>query len=283
MSFLLEELEKNIPFMLLNEKALDTNAFPPYSMANEFSLGNIVQIASSHIKPIQDKQWINPYHDFMELNEEIYMHFRHIAENTQYDIQKSFLSWLITDTIKQIATVYLHIIKRKITDTHQHNEKFVNQVGWYQSFFWVMFSKRKEVDPSRAEEVSDAMATIGLQFANGNHYKIAENSIADISSVAEFYIEKTKIPDSYCVADIIIRVWQLRHFAEYKNNAHLVTKADEEIKKIIDLALQKQPDVNEAFETRKQQLKDFIKDFDPVRIPSFSRGWLKIFIQKMDG
>ena len=282
-SFLLKELEKNIPFMLLSEKALDMNAFPPYSMANEFSLGNIVQIASSHIKAIQDKQWVNPYRDFMKLNEEIYRHFRHIAENNQYNIQNSFLSWVVTDTIKHIARVYLHILKQKLTDNPQHNKEFINQVGWYQSFFWAMFSKRKEVDSAKAEEVSDAMATIGLQFANAECYEVMDYSIPHICSIAKYYIEKTATPDEFRVADILICAWQLRYFAEYKNNTHLVIKANEEIKKIVDLALQKQANVNEEFETRKQQLEDFIKDFNPVRIPYFSRDWLKMFIQKNGG
>lgn len=281
-SFLLKELEKNIPFMLLNEKALDTNAFPPYSMANEFSLGNIVQIASSHIKPIQDKQWINPYRDFMKLNKEIYRHFRHIAENNQYNIQNSFLSWVITDTIKHIARVYLHILEQKITDNSQYNKEFINQVGWYQSFFWAMFSKRKEMDSVRAEEVSDAMANIGLQFANNEYYEVMDYSITHICSIAKYYIEKTVNKDEFSVADILICAWQLRYFAQYKNNTYLLKKADEEIQKIVDLSSQKQVNVNEAFETRKQQLELDIKDYRPTIVLMTSRDYLKYFIQKKE-
>lgn len=270
--------------MILNEKSLDMNAFPPYSMANteRFSLGHIVTIASSHIERIQDKQWINPYRSFMKLNEEIYRHFRHIAKNTQYDIQKSFLSSLIANTIKHIATVYLNILEQKITGHPRHNEEFVNQVGWYQSFFWAMFSDRTEVESSRAVEVSDAMATIGLQFANAGSYKIAENSISNICSVAKYYIEKAKIPDPYRIADIIICVWQLRYFAEHKGNTPLVQKADEKLKEVIDLDCLKQVNIKEAFDIRKQQIDSHLQDYNPVRMPIDSSDYLKLFIQNSE-
>jgi hypothetical protein len=279
LSLFFDKLKNNLPYMLLNEKQLDINAFPPYSMANEFSLGHIVSIASSHIKTIQDKQWVNPYHAFIELNREIYMHFRGLAENDQYDIQKSFLSRLITDTIKHIAKVYLHIAKQKFTNNPQHNKEFINQVGWYQSFFWAMFSKGKEIDASKAEEVSDAMATIGLQFANAKYYEVTDYSITHICSVARDYIEKTSKPKEFSIADILICVWQLRRFAEYKNNDSLVKKSDEKIQKVIDLAFKKQVNINEAFETRKQQLEEYLQDYMDLRILNTSRDYLRYFLQ----
>jgi len=278
LSLFLDKLKNILPFMLLSEKPLDLNAFPPYSMANEFSLGNIVSIAASHIKkPDPNKQWINPYHSFIELNKEIFRYFRDLAE--QYDIQKSFLSWQITDTIKYIAKVYLNVAKQKLTNNPKHNDELINQVGWYQSFFWVMFDKRNEVNASKAEEVSDAMAVIGLQFANAEYYKIADRSIVNICSVAKEYIEKTGSQNEFSIADILICAWQLRCFAEYKNNGSLVKKADEKIQEVIGLALKKQININEAFETRKQQLEEYLQDYMDLRILNSSRDYLRHFLQ----
>ena len=78
----------------------------------------------------------------IELNEKIRRHFRHIAENTRYDIQRSRLSQDIKDTIKHIAEVHLRILAEGITDSHGHNAKLIGGVEWYQSFFWAMFSKK---------------------------------------------------------------------------------------------------------------------------------------------
>lgn len=277
LSLFFDKLKDNLPYMLLSEKPLDIHAFPPYSMANEFSLGHIVSVAASHIKTIQDKQWVNPYRGFIELNKEIFMHFRNLAE--QYDIQKSFLSWQITDTIKYIAKVYLNVAKQKLTNNPKYNDELINQVGWYQSFFWVMFDKRKEVDAGKAEKVSDAMAVIGLQFANAEYYKIADNSIVNICSVAKDYIEKTGSPNEFSIADILICAWQLRRFAEYKNNDSLVKKSDEEIQKIVCLASQKQVDINKAFETRKQQLEEHLQDYTNFGILNTSEDYLRYFLQ----
>ncbi|MDD5326766.1 MAG: hypothetical protein PHY02_03005 [Phycisphaerae bacterium] len=279
LSQFLQEIEKNILLMMLNEKPADMNAFPPYSSANDFSLGQIISIAASQIKPIEDKSWINPYHEFMELNEEVYMHFRRIAESDIYDIQSSFLSWMITDTIKNIAKVYLHIARQKLTDNPQYIEELINQVGWYQSFFWVLFSKKKEVSSDKGEDVSDAMATIGLQFANAGFNGVSDDSIEDICSVAKDYIEKTEKPEDFSIADMLVCAWQLRYFAEHKGNIQLVRKADEKIQEVIDMALKKQNNVQNAYEIRKRQLEKHLQDYNPVIIPIRSEDYLKFFIQ----
>jgi DNA repair protein RadC len=61
---------------------------------------------------------------------------------------------------------------------------------------------------------------------------------------------------------------------------HLVEKADEEIKKVIDLSLQKQININEAFDVRKQQLKTHLEEYDPIRMPMSSSDYLREFLQK---
>lgn len=275
---LLRELETNIPFMRLNEKEWDTNSFPPYSMASNFSIGYIVSIAASHIKPNIDAPWANPYHDFIELNKEIYMHFRRIAENKLYDIQNSFLLWTITNTIESIAKVYLHVASQKITDNSKHIKELINQVNWYQSFFWAVFNK-KEIDPHKAEAVSDAMATIGLPFANAGFNEVPVDSIEHICYVAKIYIGKTERPEVFSVADILECAWHIRCFAEHKNNSLLAQIADVKIKEVIDMALEKQVNVQEAFDLRKQQLKSYLRDYEAMLIPTSSRDYLKLLMQ----
>lgn len=282
LSQVLKKLEMTAPLMLLNEEASDMQGFPPYSVVSGVSLREVVAWGASHIELDPDRGWVNPYRDFMEVNEEVYLHLRHLAENEAYDIQNSFLSWAISDLIKQIARVYLNVIEKKITENSEHNKKLLNQVNWYQSFFWVMFDKRKEIVPARAKDVCDTMAIIGLQFANAGHFEVLGFSSSHICSVAKFYIERTGGPDEYAIADMLDHAWQLRHFAEVCEQEGFVNKADEGIEKTLILATEKATGAREAFETRKQQLTDFLGEYTPEDMPIFSRDWLKVFLRGRD-
>ena len=45
------------------------------------------------------------------------------------------------------------------------------------------------------------------------------------------------------------------------------------------MALKKQENVQTAYELRKHQLKEYLQDYDPVRIPTRSEDYLKSFIK----
>ncbi|MGR3301907.1 MAG: hypothetical protein ACUZ8I_05325 [Candidatus Scalindua sp.] len=278
LSLLIEELGKIVPLMLLKAKPLDNDAFPPYSMTNEYSLGRIVSIAASYVKADEDKDWINPYSKFMELNKEIYMHFRNLAENNLYDIQKSFLSWHITESIKHIAKVYLEIIELKITDNSEYNKQLISQVRWYQSFFGFMFDNKKEIYPQTIENFSDAMAINGLMFLNAEHDEVANNSISNIHHICKCYIEKTDVPDNYIIANVLIHIWHLRFLAENKDRTELIQKADKKIKETVDLASAKNIDIQEAFELRKHQLNNHLESYEHFPIAIHSQDYLKRYI-----
>ena len=126
------------------------------------------------------------------------------------------------------------------------------------------------------------MAIIGLQFLNAGYNEIADNSINNICCISKYYIERTDKPDQFSIANIIIHAWQLRLLAEHKGSTKLVLNADNKIQEVIDLASLKQVNIKEEFDTRKKQLDRHLSDYDPIRITTSSRDYLKKFLQNSD-
>jgi hypothetical protein len=275
---LLQELEKLVPLMVLREKPMDMDAFPPYSMARAHSVGRLVEIAAEQIGHGEDKAAGNPYRKFLELNEGVYMHFRQLAESQHYDIQRSFLAWLITDTIVKISGVYRGILSREITESGDYNGALASQVGWYQSFFWALFDNKKEVDACRAEAVADAMAVIGLQFARDGYSAVAENSVENIASVAKQYVKRGGRAGEYELADIIIHIWEVRLFAEQQKNTSLKDKSDERLAQVIAVAQGAGIRLQKALVVRQEQLRDWLERGDSQLLLGKARDYLKVFL-----
>ena len=204
----------------------------------------------------KDKEWVNPYHDFIEINETIYRHLRNLAENV--DFGSSFLLWHIMQTIKQIAKVYLHHLDNPVTEDIGHQAGIAKQVSWYLSFFWVVFSKTSTFNYLRAHDACDILAWTGLSFHKyrilyhaGLSSNITESCISNISSIIESYCRLTKNIDPYQIADFLIYLWYIRLLAEKENDTSLLKNVDERINKPKALSDEKWKEVLESLEVQK--------------------------------
>mgnify|MGYP001619385860 FL=1 len=269
----LGKIEALIPYAIAHEKMFGSPSVGlplsiPYDLSNSLSIPYLVAQGEILIKEEKDKEWVNPYHDFIEINETIYRHLRNLAENV--DFGSSFLLWHIMQTIKQIAKVYLHHLDNPVTEDIGHQAGLAKQLPWYLSFFWVIFSKTSTFNYLRARDACDILAWTGLSFHKyrilyheGLSSNITESCIGSISSIVESYCRLTKNIDPYQVADYLIYLWHIRLFAEKENDKFLLKKVDEKIIKPKALSDEKWAEVLGSLEAKKEHLQDELsKDRD---------------------
>lgn len=272
-SDVLKKIEALIPYAIAHEKMFGSPyvGLPlsvPYDLSNSLSIPYLVAQGEILIKKDEDKEWVNPYHDFIEINETIYRHLRNLAE--KIDFGSSFLLWHIMQAIKQIAKVYLHHLDNPVTEDIGHQAKLANQVSWYLSFFWVTFSKASTFNYHRAREACDILAWTGLSFYKyrilyhkGLSSNITESCISNISSIVESYCRLTKNVDPYQIAELLGYLCYIRMLAEKENDKSLMKKIDETIKKPKSLSDERWAEVMELLEGQREHLQNkLIKDRD---------------------
>jgi hypothetical protein len=283
---ILEKLTVLAPLAVAHEKTFGSPVVGlpcalPYDLGNPISMGYLVQKATTTtIKKVEGKEWVNPYGQFIEINEVIYRHLRDLAEKV--DFGSSFLLWHIIQTIRHIAQVYLGLLRNPITDNPKHLNELVQQVPWYEAFYWVVFSKSANIDWHHAREASDFLAWIGIAFYDSGYAFVAEISAGDISSIANSYCKVTKNPDPHFLADLLISIWHIKLLAEIKGDTSILAKICDKIDKPKELSAELWAMVQAAFERRKQQLEEKLQDLNMHGLLEIERatGLLKKLLEK---
>lgn len=275
---ILEKIEALVPLAIAHEKTFGSPVIGlplslPYDLTNKMSIAYLVARGKVLIEPKKDKEWINPYRDFIEMNEEIYRHFRNLAEKV--DFGTSFLLLYITRTIKRIAGVYLEFLKNPETDNIRHKEELVKQIPWYTAFFWVTFSKATTFNYQQAENACDTLAWIGMSFHNAKFYDVVESSVSNISSIIGSFCKITKNADPYQVADLLIFIWHIQLLAEAKNDKDLLTKIEKKMAKPKTVTDEEWIEVLDALEIRKEQLNEELSKDEKYRLTDNATGLLR--------
>ena len=254
----------------------------PYDLTKQASIGYLIAESTKLVKRDEERSWVNPYTMFMSLNEITHRHFRELAEKV--DFGSSFLLWHITQTIKHITDVYLHLLQNPVTDNGDHIDKLVNQVPWYLAFFWVAFSKTTATfDYQRAEESCDMLSSIGLRFYDAGFPEIAETSVSNITSIITSYCQKTQNINPYHAANLLMRIWYIRVFSDVQGDVIHTATFDAKMIKPDVLTVDQWLEVEHTLEIRKAQLeKDLgeIQSIDSFRASFHAAGLLKLLLAR---
>ena len=237
---LLEDVLNKIETMLItlsNADKLTTTYFisqalsPVYDLTSQYSLGYYVANASELIKKDEKKDWVNPYLEFIKLNERITRHLYTVGEKV--DFGSNFLHWHIIHAVKHIAKVYIEEFEKPKTDHPDHLKTLENSFSRYLSFFWLSFDKKKSVHYQFATEATEVSAFIALSFYRLGYPEIVRFCIDNIFVIADVYRQS---PDSrmsiFNNIDIMMPAWKVRMIAEAKGDDKLVSKIDEKIKEL---------------------------------------------------
>ncbi|MEE8114675.1 MAG: hypothetical protein V3T23_10000 [Nitrososphaerales archaeon] len=252
------KLESLMPLALALEKITGANLMTvsmatPYDLTKMVSFGHLVERAAEGITP-EERDWVNPYSVFMDLNKTLYRHFRNLAE--QNDMGESHLTWHITHTIKHVSKLYLSLLNNPVSTDPEDLEELVRQIGWYLAFCWVAFSRAASISKFSALQTCEILAWIGLRFLHLGYKDVAKDAASDIGSILDSYCKVAKKFSPYDVADFLILIWHLHILAENKRLTELSEKLNQRMQKPSTLSEEVWPQVEEALEVRKRQLEE---------------------------
>jgi hypothetical protein len=253
----------------------------PYDLTKQASIGYLIAESTKLVKIDEERWWVNPYTRFMSLNEITHHHFRELAEKV--DFGSSFLLWHITQTIKHITDVYLDLLQNPVADNKDHIDKLVDQIPWYLAFFWVTFSKTTTFSYQRAEEACDILSRIGLAYYNAGFPEVTETSVSNITSIVTSYCEKTQNINPYHAANLLMRIWYIRVFADAQGDADREATIVAKMDKPDTITADRWLEVERALEIRKAQLEEDlgeIQSIDSFRASFHAAGLLKLLLAR---
>lgn len=257
---------------------IESPVSPVYDLSQKMSLGYLVAKAKDLIEKPKD-DYVNPYHEFVDLNEPIRRHLYEVGE--KLDLGSSFLLWHIINTIKHISKVYFTILKEQVSDHPDHLRQLEDFFQWYLSFFWLAFSNKKSVEYQNATEATDVLGFIALTFYSLGYRKTVESCVEDIAVIAEAYRDMApKDTNSYVMVDVLMPVWHIRLYAEKKSDSKMVKMIDEKVAKFFSVK-DGESKFAEPLATRKRQLTEHLEENMHFSEFDKSIGVLQALLEKM--
>lgn len=245
---------------LYGSKFLGQPLTPIFDLSNPVSLGMLIEKATGLIKNDEQKEWVNPYRDFINFNKRVMQHIYDIGKNNEFG--DSFILWHILQTIKHIAKVFIQLCNNKsITYNSLHLDELIKCFSWYCSFFWLAFSKKLSINHSHAEEACNISTFIGLNFYKLNNEDLVKFCIDNIAIITDSYrqiSQDKKYYNPYDMADLLIFLWYFRMACEKDKKLDIINLIDEKLIKFD--VLKPESKEKEAFDNRKMYLQITLKD-----------------------
>jgi len=266
----LEKIEILAPLAVANEKLqgrlnLSSPMGKAYGLSNPQSLGYLFSKATKLIKVDEERQWINPYHELVEILDVYWRHFRRLGE--QIEFGESFLLREITLLIKHIALVIQQLISRPVRPDRGDEQELVDKLKWLLSFFWVAFDKKKTVNQNRADEACDVLVYTGLLFFECGYPDVLKTAVSHIRSIIGSYCKTNSSPDAYALGDMYAHLWCLRLLANARSNVQYTQLIDEILgNKPETLTDGQWKQAQSAIERRRQQLEERLEKRDDYNL-----------------
>ena len=279
----LENMEILAPLAVANEKLQGRlNSSSPmgkaYGLSNPQSLGYLFSKATKLIKVDEERQWINPYHELVEILDVYCRHFRGLGE--QIEFGESFLLREITLLIKHIAVVIQQLISQPVRPDRGDEQQLVDKIGWLLSFFWVAFDKKKTVNQHRADEACDVLVYTGLLFFEYGYPNVLKTAVSHIRSIIGSYSKTNNSPDAYALGDMYAHLWCLRRLANARSNAQYTQLIDEILgNKPETLTDEQWKQAQNAIELRRQQLEQRLEERDDYNLRDSTDELLRRLLQ----
>lgn len=233
-----------------------------YGLGSPNSLGYLFERAAMTLPKVDaEREWINPYHDLIDIAEIIALHLRRMAENNEFG--ESFLLWEIDQSIKHISKVIARIVDKPLRQVHADATELIDKLLWILAFYWVAFRSKKTVSGRRADDCSEFLMFIGLKFLERGHPEVLRDCISNIRSIVESYCEIAQPAELYTIGDLLAHLWGIRMVLIEWHNDALTQEVDQALTtKPRGLADEQWQAAHEAIMRRRQQLEERLAQRD---------------------
>jgi hypothetical protein len=233
-----------------------------YGLLSPNSLGRLFERAAmAPPKVDEETEWINPYHDLIDIADIIKVHLRRMAEKNEFG--ESFLLWEIDQSIKHISKVIAMILDQPLQQVHADVTELINKLSWILAFYWVAFRGKKTVSGQRATDCSKSLMFIGLLFFERWHPEVLRDCISNIRFIVESYCEIAQPAEPYTIGDLLAHLWGIRMVLIAWHNDELTQEVDRALTtKPPGLADEKWQGAQGAIMLRRQQLEERLAQRD---------------------
>ncbi len=263
----LEKMEMLAPLAIANESmAGRLSTIHPlgkaYGLVSPNSLGYLFERAAATLPQLDaEREWINPYHDLLDIEDIVADHLRRMAENNEFG--ESFLLWEIDQSIKHISKVIARIVDHPLRQDHGDETELVDKFLWILAFYWVAFRGKKTVSARRADDCCESMTFIGLQFLDRGHPEVVTTCISNIRSIVESYCEVAQPAAPFTIGDLLAHLWGIRMVLIARHKDGLTQEVDRALaSKPRGLTEDQWEAAQEAIMRRRQQLEDRLAEWD---------------------
>lgn len=226
----LEKMEMLAPFAIANESiAGRLSTVHPlgkvFGLVSPNSLGYLFEQASGTLPKLDtEREWINPYHELIDIADIVADLLRRMAENNEFG--ESFLVWEIDHSIKHISKVVARIIDHPLRSEHGDESELIDKLQRILAFYWVAFHGKKTASGQRADDCCESLMFIGLQFFKRGHAEVLRTCISNIRSIVESYCEIAQPVDPFTIGDLLAHLWGIKMVLVASHNDALTKEVD---------------------------------------------------------
>jgi hypothetical protein len=264
------KLEALAPLSIANEsmQTAPSSVYPlwmAYGLTNENSIGYLFEIAAEQWPSVDpDREWVNPYHELIDVMDSIKTHFRKLADKV--DFKNSMLLWELDQLVNHIVKVVIRLLGRPVRNDGFGIDEVIDKINWIISFYWAAFDNKTAIHELHMVSCCESLAKIGLLFLECGHPAIARDCIDHIKSILESYIKTTKPINPYTMGDIYSSLWCIRLVTLAMGMGWVTT--------IVETSLNEKPSgldadlwvsVQEAIILRRRQIENRINQADNFR------------------
>ncbi len=257
----LEKMETLAPLAIISESMAGrlSTVHPlgkAYGLVSPNSLGYLFEQAAVTLPRLDaERDWLNPYHDLIDIADIVSDHLRKVAESNEFG--ESFLLWEVNQSIKHISMVVARLVDQPLRQGHDDESDLIDKLLWILAFYWVAFHGKKTVSGRRADECCESLMFIGLQFFERSHPEVLRACISNIRSIVESYCEIAQPAAPYTIGDLLAHLWGIRLVLVARNNDALTQEVDRALTtKPRGLTEEQWQAAQEAIMRRRQQLEE---------------------------
>jgi hypothetical protein len=196
-----------------------------YALTNENSLGYLFAKAVDALTEVDtERDWLNPYHDVVEVLDIIAEHARKVGEQNEFG--GSFMLWELNRMIRHIAMVVAARVREPIREGRGDEDKLTDELRSLLSFYWVAFRRKQTIHERWADECCDTLAYIGITFFELREVEVVRHCASNIRWIFEAYCETARPRSAYAAGDILAHLWELRLLFVRREELELVQFVD---------------------------------------------------------
>ena len=136
-----------------------------------------------------------------------------------------FCSRDIDQSIEHISKVIARIVGQPLRRDHGDETELIDKLLRILAFYRVAFHGKKTVSGQRADECSESLVSIGLQFLKRGHPVVLRACISNIRSIVESYCEIAQPAAPYTIGDLLAHLWGIRMVLIARHNDALTQEA----------------------------------------------------------